>query len=413
VVEKKKVRSKRGPVLTGLGGLLVATTVMTAPAALADTFTSPATGAHDVVGDILAEYRTTGGAAGTLGFPTTNELPTPRSFGRFNHFQNGSIYWSPGTGAHAVKGAIGGQWAFRGWENGSLGFPVIDEVPVSGGAGQHFQGGSIYWSGSSGAHQIGGAIRDKWASIGWERSDLGFPTTDELPTPNGRGAYNAFTGGSIYWSPSSGAQAVRGAIRDKWGTVGWENGPLGFPTTSETPVSGGAANHFQGGSIYWSPSTGAHIVGGAVRDKWASMGWERSSLGYPTSEEIPTNYGVKQTFANGALYFSAADGRVYTAEPVAPSVSQKNAVAKAQQYLQVLSFSRSGLIDQLEYEGFSFDDATYGVDHLDVDWYAQAAKKAKQYLSSQAFSHSGLVAQLQFEGFTADQAEFGVRQAGL
>ena len=43
------------------------------------------------------------------------------------------------------------------------------------------------------------------------------------------------------------------------------------------------------------------------------------------------------------------------------TVSQRNARGMAQEYLDVMSFSRSGLIDQLVYEGFSQAEAEYGV----------------------------------------------------
>ena len=62
---------------------------------------------------------------------------------------------------------------------------------------------------------------------------------------------------------------------------------MGFPVTDElgTPDGRGRFNHFEGGSIYWTPQTHAHEVHGAIRDKWASMGWERSRLGYPIGDE--------------------------------------------------------------------------------------------------------------------------------
>jgi hypothetical protein len=57
---------------------------------------------------------------------------------------------------------------------------------------------------------------------------------------------------------------------------------------------------------------------------------------------------------------------------------------------------------------FSNEDATWGVDSLNADWNEQAAKKAKSYLEFQSFSRSGLIDQLLFEGFTPEQAEYGV-----
>lgn len=89
------------------------------------------------------------------------------------------------------------------------------------------------------------------------------------------------------------------------------------------------------------------------------------------------------------------------------TVSQRNAVKKAASYLSWQSFSRSGLIGQLQYEGFSLDDSTYGTDAQNADWNAQAVKKGTSYLKFSAFSRTGLIGQLEYEGFTADQATFG------
>ena len=94
------------------------------------------------------------------------------------------------------------------------------------------------------------------------------------------------------------------------------------------------------------------------------------------------------------------------------TTGEKNALAKALEYLDFTSFSYSGLIDQLEYEGFSSSEAAYGADHCGADWYEQAAKKAKEYLEFTSFSRQGLIDQLKYEGFTDEQAEYGARQNG-
>lgn len=95
------------------------------------------------------------------------------------------------------------------------------------------------------------------------------------------------------------------------------------------------------------------------------------------------------------------------------TVSQKNAAKSAASYLRVSSFSRSGLIEQLEFEGFSSEDAAFGVDAQKADWNVQAAKSAASYLKVSSFSRSGLIEQLLFEGFTQTQAEYGVSTTGL
>lgn len=91
---------------------------------------------------------------------------------------------------------------------------------------------------------------------------------------------------------------------------------------------------------------------------------------------------------------------------------QSSAVAKAREYLSIMPFSKTGLIDQLEYEGFSTADATYAVNDVEagggVDWNEQAVKKARDYRSMTAFSRQGLIEQLEYEGFTPGQAVYGV-----
>lgn len=94
------------------------------------------------------------------------------------------------------------------------------------------------------------------------------------------------------------------------------------------------------------------------------------------------------------------------------SLEEKNAIKKAESYLSFMSFSRKGLIQQLEFEGFSNSVATFAVDSIVVDWNEQAAKKAESYLSFMSFSRKGLIDQLKYEGFTNEQAEYGVTAVG-
>lgn len=216
---------------------------------------------------IDGKYASLGGASGFLGSPAQPEQATPNGAGRYRHFEGGSIYWSPQSGAHEVHGLIRDKWAALGWENSFLGFPTTDETPTPNGAGRynHFQGGSIYWSPQTGAHEVHGRIRDKWEAFGRETSFLGFPTTDESPTPDGVGRYNHFQGGSIYWTPNTGAHEVHGYIRGRWQEMGWESSSLGYPVSDEQTLHGGPGrvSHFQHGRIEWTPSGGAVVIANA------------------------------------------------------------------------------------------------------------------------------------------------------
>jgi hypothetical protein len=103
------------------------------------------------VGDIDAKFRALGGCRSVVGGPTTGELTTPDGVGRYNVFENGSIYWSPSTGAHEVHGRIRDKWRDLGWEGGTLGYPTSDEYAVPGGRRSDFQRGSLVWNAQSGA----------------------------------------------------------------------------------------------------------------------------------------------------------------------------------------------------------------------------------------------------------------------
>ncbi|MBR5791990.1 MAG: Ltp family lipoprotein [Ruminiclostridium sp.] len=95
-----------------------------------------------------------------------------------------------------------------------------------------------------------------------------------------------------------------------------------------------------------------------------------------------------------------------------PSITrgEQNALETAKGYLRSGAFSYSGLIDQLEYEGYTYSEAVYGADHCGADWYEQAAQCAEEYLDVMSFSRQGLIDQLEYEGFTYDQAVYGVDQ---
>lgn len=155
---------------------------------------------------------------------------------------------------------IDSKYAELGGPGGWLGPPVdtgagSDEMDTADGRGRarDYANGTIVWSEATGAHEVHGDIRLKWAQCHGER-ELGFPLTDELGTPNGRGRYSHFEHGSIYWTEKKGAHDVHGAIRDKWAEMDWENSWLGFPTSDQRTSGRTIYNEFEGGSILHTPA---------------------------------------------------------------------------------------------------------------------------------------------------------------
>ena len=274
-----------------------------------DVYWSPSTGSHGVASPLWEPFAAAGAENGRLGYPTAGENCALRGDGCVQTFQGGLVYWSPSTGAHVVLGAIRAAYARQGWETGRLGYPTTGEMCGlrGGGCVQSFQGGLLYWSPSTGAHVVLGAIRTAYAKQGWETGRLGYPTTGEMCGLRGGGCVQQFQGGSMYWSPPSGARVVLGAIRTAYGKQGWETGGLGYPTTGESCGlrGGGCFQEFQGGAIYWSPASGAHVVSGGLRDAWARQGWERGRLGYPVSGPSLSGGAFRQTFQGGTIAIGA------------------------------------------------------------------------------------------------------------
>jgi hypothetical protein len=244
------------------------------------------------------------------------------------YFDRGVIVDIQGSNSPwVVYGSIYVRYQELGGITSFLGVPVADEAAApNSGRVSKFEAGDIYWRADAGVHEVHGDIRDKYDGLGAAGSFLGYPTTDEMKTSDGVGRFNHFQGGSIYWTQATGAHEVHGAIRDEFDALGGIAGFLSYPTTDETrtPDGIGRFNHFQDGSIYWTPATGAHEVHGIIRDKWAALGWERSYLRYPITDvmSIPNGQGTISNFQRGHIHtdnanaFDVADALVFDTGPM-------------------------------------------------------------------------------------------------
>jgi uncharacterized protein with LGFP repeats len=103
---------------------------------------------------------------------------------------------------------IQSEYQGLGGESSLLGAPLSQEraLPDGRGRSQFFQRGAIYWTRENGAHVVTGPIRDAWVRDGAERSDVGYPVSEEQSANNGRDRKQYFEHGAIYWSPDQGAR---------------------------------------------------------------------------------------------------------------------------------------------------------------------------------------------------------------
>ncbi|MGY1644405.1 hypothetical protein ACI782_25140 [Geodermatophilus sp. SYSU D00703] len=275
---------------------------------------SPATGGHWVRGPIADAYDARGNESGVLGYPIQDLSCGLTGGGCYTRFQNGSIHWSPATTARATMGAIRTKWAATGAQRGPLGYPVDAQQCglAGGGCAQRFQGGWIYSSPDTPASLIRGGLREAWRANGAQNGVLGYPIGDENCGLRGGWCFQQFEHGAIYWSSSTGGRVVLSQIAEGWGALGWENGPLGYPTMSTRCglADAGCAQRFSGGTIYWSEATGAHSVSGPIRDAYAALGYQNGRLGYPLEEAQAVTGGMTQRFQGGTLRLDTRTGKV-------------------------------------------------------------------------------------------------------
>ena len=145
------------------------------------------------------------------------------------------------------------------------------------------------------------AIQDRYTTFGGTTSLLGTPTGDPVDVEGG--ARQDYTGGAIFYSPDSGAHVMYGAILDKFSALGGPDGSgLGFPTNDESDGGDGVGrvNDFNqpgGASIFWNPATGAWVISGKVLEAWRGSGGAKGPFGYPTGDVTEVNGVSSARFA--------------------------------------------------------------------------------------------------------------------
>ena len=276
-------------------------------------FWSAATGAHALRGGIATAWSAAGGVT-KLGLPTTGEVGVPG--GVTQDFSRGyTVTWTAAGGTRLVAGGIRDAWLARGGARGALGMPRTDEAatPDTGGRFSEFTGGSVVWTPSAGAVVFTGPIGTRWAAEGGVDSALGLPQNAPKATSDGRGQVVRFSSGASILQTTGATQAflVRGGVGDRWTVLGGVSG-LGLPVTDETNLGTGAGVYqvFAKGKIFWSPTTGAQAVYGAIGAAYDALGAEYSRLGLPTRAEYNVPGGTRADFQHGELSWSSTTGAI-------------------------------------------------------------------------------------------------------
>jgi uncharacterized protein with LGFP repeats len=168
------------------------------------------------------------------------------------------------------------------------------------------------------------AITAAWQAAGGDTGPLG--PKDGGVYPAGDGFGQNFPGGKIFFTPAAGAHVMTGAILDKYMSLGGPaDGDLGFPTIDEG--AGKAPNSrnttFSAADnpvIFWTPDTGARVVRGPINAAWDKLGGSAGPLGVPADDETYRGNLVTQKFTGGELTY---DRKAKTFATVPPELAEQ------------------------------------------------------------------------------------------
>jgi stage II sporulation protein D len=97
---------------------------------------------------------------------------------------------------------------------------------------------------------------------------------------------------------------ITGAIRQKYDALDCSPG---LATSRQVRVAGGDRQSFEDGAIYWSDATNAHLLSGALLDFYVAKGGPAGKLGFPVADQVKlSNGGTKAPFEHGTIRCTAA-----------------------------------------------------------------------------------------------------------
>ncbi len=221
--------------------------------------------------------------------------------------------WFGSTGAYAVDPNLVSLFNSTGGATGILGLATDKPVRYSdGGVGQEFQRGWAYWHSTTGAFRTASTIGKSYITLKGPTGVLGYPLANPKSEPLS-GTSQRFQKGSLYYSRSTGIHIVSGKILTSYVTLKGPAGVLGFPVYSAIAgPNGGFGQQFQKGWLYTSPTTSIHRVSGPIATSYQALKGPAGILGYPIAAQKGAGNGwVSQAFEKGVLYYSPTGGIHY------------------------------------------------------------------------------------------------------
>ncbi|UYO98152.1 hypothetical protein OED01_05430 [Microbacterium sp. M28] len=254
-------------------------------------------------GPLRSSYLSSGGPAGSWGWPASIPRCGMVDGGCLTVFQKGTVGYSPTTGAVLVPATIAAEWnrvgaAVMGYPAAAARCGLIDS-----GCLQAFLKGTVGYSAATGAVFIPSEIAAEWNRVG--AVAMGYPTAAARCGLVDDGCLQAFQKGTVGYSAATGAVFIPSEIAAEWNRVGAV--AMGYPTAAARCglVEGGCLQAFQRATVGYSPATGAFSMTPAIAAGWNKLG--AVAIGYPNraGETISANGGGdQQQFTRATLWAS-------------------------------------------------------------------------------------------------------------
>jgi LGFP repeat-containing protein len=150
------------------------------------------------------------------------------------------------------------------------------------------------------------------ASTNWLGARL---TPGETLCPDNVGRFAKWEGGYIYWTPTTGPKAIPNHLFEAFAGYGFEAGFLGYPVTDHSVLVGpdgqpwGDVQGYQRATLYRKYGQPGYFVHGYIGAYWFRSGFENGPFGWPVSLEEPLGEGRVQHFEHGDIVWSP-DGTI-------------------------------------------------------------------------------------------------------
>lgn len=241
-----------------------------------------------------------GGTGGPYGIPLTGATDAG---GQLRVGLSKAVAFRSGAAVRVVSGPHFDAYAAQGYEKGKLARPTSGIISIAGGTTQTFEGGSTYAS-AAGAYSVSrfaAALKNAGGT-----SVAGLPVENERST---RSASSQRFSQLTFTSGTSGDHVVRGAIKRLYDSLGGASAELGAAISAERKERDGFVQQFDGGRIVCTPAILA-VVPASINAAWVATGGSGGRLGWPVSAAMTIGSATQQSF-NGGVVVTGQDGRAY------------------------------------------------------------------------------------------------------